>query len=122
MNKQGIPTHKDLIVWQKSMALAVEIHKVTQFFPPNELYGITSQMRRAAISIPSNIAEGHGRQSSKELVRFLYIALGSSAELETQIILAHSFNYLSDCQMQDLTAKVTEIVKMMTALVKRVDA
>ncbi len=114
-------THKDLLVWQKSMALAVAIHKATQYFPSHELYGITSQMRRAAISIPSNIAEGHGRQSSKELVRFLYVALGSTAELETQIILAYHFNYLSENQMTELSSKVAEIAKMMTALIKRVE-
>ena len=118
---KGTTTHKDLLVWQKSMALAVEIHRATQYFPPHELYGMTSQMRRAAVSIPSNIAEGHGRQSNKELLRFLYIALGSLAELETQIILAHQFNYLSESHMTDLTGKITELVKMMTALIKRID-
>ena len=114
-------THKDLLVWQKSMALAVEIHRATQYFPPEELYGITSQMRRSAISIPSNIAEGHGRQSHKELVRFLHIALGSIAELETQIILSHNFNYLSENQMIELTSRTTEIAKMLAALIKRID-
>lgn len=81
-------THKDLEVWKKSVEFVTDLYKVTQDFPKEEFYGLTSQMRRAAVSIPSNIAEGSARQGNKELVQFLYIALGSAVELDTQLIIA----------------------------------
>lgn len=81
-------THKDLDVWKKSVDFVTIIYKETQSFPKEELYGLTSQMRRAAVSIPSNIAEGSARQGNKELVQFLYIALGSVVELDTQLIMS----------------------------------
>ena len=114
-------THKDLLVWQKSMALATELHRCTQSFPSEEVYGLTSQMRRAVVSIPSNIAEGYGRGSSKELIRFLKIALGSAAELETQVILAGNFEYLSDERTTDLLERIVEITRMLSALIKKVN-
>lgn len=80
--------YKDLAVWQKSINFTVEIYKLTQTFPKEELYGLTSQIRRAAVSIPSNIAEGNERNSHKEFNQFLHIALGSAAELDTQLLIA----------------------------------
>lgn len=79
-----INSHKDLKVWQESMALVENIYQITKSFPSNEQFGLVAQMRRCAISIPSNIAEGAGRKGSKEFVRFLYISMGSLSELETQ--------------------------------------
>jgi four helix bundle protein len=89
-------THKDLDVWIKGMELARMIYEVTRQFPTSEIYGLTSQMRRAAVSVPSNIAEGAARGSSKEFTRFLRISLGSLAELETQVILAVDLAFFKD--------------------------
>jgi four helix bundle protein len=88
--------YSDLIAWQKAMVLVEEIYKITRSFPKEELYGLTSQVRRAAISIPSNIAEGHCRNGRREFIHHLSIALGSLGELETQVILAQRLGYLSD--------------------------
>ena len=114
-------THKELLVWQKGIALAAELHQLTRSFPSDEVYGLTSQMRRAVVSIPSNIAEGYGRGSSKELIRFLRIALGSASELEAQVILAHKFEYLSDEQAKQLLDKIVEITRMLSALIKTIN-
>ena len=99
-----IKNHKDLEVWKKSMDLVSNIYKITESFPNKELYGLTNQIRRAAVSIPSNIAEGAARNSKKEFIQFLYIALGSLSELETQIIIASRLEYLNnlDTSLEDL--------------------
>ncbi len=89
-----VENYRDLEVWQMGMEVAREIHRATASFPKSETYGLTSQMRRAAVSVPSNIAEGFARRSKRELARFLSIAHGSIAELETQITLALDFEYL----------------------------
>ena len=91
-----VKSYQDLIVWQKAMDLVTEIYRITKNFPKEEIYGLTNQMRRAAISIPSNIAEGHARKSRAEYIRFLSIAQGSRAELETQILIAVRLGYLAD--------------------------
>ena len=103
MSKE-IKNHKDLEVWKKSMDLVSNIYKITESFPNKELYGLTNQIRRAAVSIPSNIAEGAARNSKKEFIQFLYIALGSLSELETQIIIANRLEYLNnlDTLLEDL--------------------
>jgi len=85
--------HKDLEVWKESMLLAKEAYLLTKSFPKEELYGITSQIRRASVSVPSNIAEGAARSSDKEFIQFLYISLGSLSELETQILLSRDLGY-----------------------------
>ena len=89
-------THKDLDVWKESINLVEYIYQITSSYPKSETYGIISQMRRASISIPSNIAEGAGRKSSKEFVRFISIAQGSLSELETQLIISVRLNYIQD--------------------------
>ena len=89
--------HKDLDVWKRSISLVTDIYKITKAFPKEELYGLTSQLRRAAVSIPSNIAEGSARNSNKEYVHFLYISLSSLSETETQLIIANKINYINDC-------------------------
>ena len=110
-----IRSHKDLNVWQRSVDFTVNIYSITKDFPPEELYGLSSQMRRASVSIASNIAEGFGR-SSKEFVRFLQIALGSAAELETQIEIATRIGYISDEQCASLTKELAIVGKQLTAL------
>lgn len=87
-------SHKDLKVWQESMSLVEDVYKKTTLFPKEELYGLTSQIKRSVISIPSNIAEGAGRKSPKEFKRFLYIALGSASELDTQIEIAIRLGFI----------------------------
>ncbi len=91
-------SYRDLIVWQKGMLLCKEVYLLTQNFPKEEIYGLTSQMRRSVISIPSNIAEGRGRNSDKEFIRFLQIALGSIYELQTQLELAFELGYTNSIE------------------------
>ena len=110
--------HKELIVWQKSMQLVKDLYQATKFFPKEELYGITSQMRRAVVSIPSNIAEGHGRSSKKELVHFLFVSLGSASELETQLILSQQLGFLPQEQFDELNNLNNEVLKMLSALIR----
>lgn len=109
---------KSLKVWQKGIKLVIDIYKTSKIFPKEELYGLISQMRRSAISIPSNIAEGSGRNSDSDFNRFLGIALGSSFELETQIIIAHELELLSDDNFTNLSEKIQEEQKMITGLQK----
>ena len=90
----GIKTHKDLDVWKEAIALAKEVYKLTETFPKEEIYGLTSQIRRAAVSIPSNIGEGAARNSRKEFIQALHVSLGSLAELETQLLLAKEIGFL----------------------------
>ena len=91
-----MPTHKDLDIWKLGIELVEKIYKLTALFPKEEIYGLISQMRRAAVSIPSNISEGAARNHKKEYIQFLYMSLGSLSELETQIIISQKLNYLSD--------------------------
>ena len=103
---------KRLKTWQKGIKLVVDIYKTSQIFPKEELYGLTSQIRRCAVSIPSNIAESAGRNSDKEFNRFLEISLGSSFELETQLIIAHELKFLPNDDFTNLSEKVQEEQKM----------
>ncbi len=111
---------RKLQVWHKAHQLAVTAYEATRRFPKEELYGLTSQCRRSAVSIPSNIAEGCGRSGAGEFVRFLRIACGSASELEYQILLAHELRFLDDQTGQLLTAQVCEIKQMLAALIHRV--
>jgi len=108
-----VKCYQDLVVWQKAMMLAEAIYQATRTFPKEELYGLTSQMRRAAVSVPSNIAEGQGRNSTQEFIRHLSIALGSLLELETQVILATRlalFSQGASHQMLQQTAEVGRLI------------
>jgi len=111
-------THKDLDVWNKAIDFVSDIYMLTKTFPKEELYGLTSQIRRAAISIPSNIAEGAARTSSKEFSQFLSIALGSIAETDTQLIISNNLNYINEQQLNKLSSKLTDIRKMILGLKK----
>jgi len=118
--QQKIRGIKDLIVWQKSVALAVKIYQVTKKYPREEIYGLTSQIRRAAISIPSNIAEGHGKRSRLSFASHIDIALGSAAELETQLEISIKIGFLSQSDSDSLLAELNEIVKMLYGLLNKV--
>jgi four helix bundle protein len=104
--------YKELKVWQKSVDLAVKIYGVTKAFPKEELYGLTSQLRRSAVSIPSNIAEGAGRNTKKDFNNFLGISNGSSCELDTQLIIAQRINFIDALVVESLQQEITEIQKM----------
>lgn len=117
-----IKDHKDLVVWQKSMDLVIQIYEIVKAFPKEETYGLSDQMRRAAVSIPSNIAEGYHRGSDKELAHFLRIALGSSAELETQLILCSRLGLTKEEKTDELVNANAEIGKMLNAFLKRLTA
>lgn len=110
-------THKDLEVWKKAIQFVTIIYEITQNFPKEEMYTLSSQMRRAAISIPSNIAEGAARKSNKEYVQFLYIALGSSVELDTQLIISYNLGYVNDKKIITLQQQLDEIGKMLNGLI-----
>jgi four helix bundle protein len=103
---------RELKIWQKSVTLVKAIYILTQTFPKEEIYGITNQIRRCAVSIPSNIAEGCGRNTNKQLIQFLDIAHGSSCELETQLIIANELEFISIDQLNLLMADVHEVQKM----------
>ena len=107
------------MVWQKSLVLVSEIYKVTADFPGTEMYGLINQMRRAAVSIPSNIAEGYGRRSTGDYKRFLQISVGSLYELQTQIEISFRLSYLTAAAHLQLLEKVIELDRMMFALIKK---
>lgn len=107
-------THKDLIVWQKAMDLVEEVYRLTETMPRSETYGLASQIRRAAVSVPSNIAEGAARNHEKEFVQFLYVALGSVAELETQLLLAERLKFVKKVPLDGLT----EVKKLLLGLIR----
>jgi four helix bundle protein len=111
-------SHKDLDVWKKSIEMVTLVYKLTRDFPKDELYGLTNQMRRAAVSVPSNIAEGAGRNSSKEFLQFLSYATGSLSELETQIIIANHLGYLNKEQKQDIDTVFISIFTMLSKLIQ----
>lgn len=117
-----INSFKDLRVWQKSVQLCKKIYVLSDKFPKHELYGLISQVRRAAISIPSNIAEGRCRGTKKDFIQFLRIAQGSGAELETQIIISQSLDYLNAGDAGQINDRIEEISKMLTAMIKKLTA
>lgn len=113
--------YKDLQVWQKAYQLCLKVYKATRDFPKYELYGITAQMRRAGVSIPSNIAEGYGRKTTKEYVQSLYIAYGSLCELETQVLLSGDLEYSSKDKNDILLSEIGSVERMLKALIKSLE-
>ncbi len=114
-----IKSYKDLIVWQRSMELVTQVYQLTKQFPTEERFGLSNQLRRAAVSIPSNIAEGQARQSTAEFKNFLSIARGSLAEVETQLLIAQNLKYLNIDQLNQVMRILVEVSKMLPALAKK---
>jgi four helix bundle protein len=115
-----IRTHKDLKIWQRSVALVTRVYAITEKFPKSEMWGLTNQIRRASVSVPSNIAEGSGRRSDKELVQFLHIASGSLAELETQFIIAKNLGFITNNEYSEVEQEIQEIIRMISAMSKSI--
>ena len=116
---EKIKNFQDLRIWQKGIEVVKDIYILTKKFPKEELYGLTSQMRRSAVSIPSNIAEGFRRYHNKEYKQYLYIALGSCAELETQIIIANELDYINETNKTELIEKIKYICRMTVKLINK---
>ena len=117
----AVSNYQKLTVWQKAMDLAAEIYSLAKKLPKEELYSLSAQMRRAAVSIPSNIAEGNGRQTEGEFQQFVRIARGSAAELETQLLLCEKLEYLANTDINSAINLLDEISKMTTALMRNSD-
>jgi four helix bundle protein len=122
METSKIKSYRELIIWQKSIQVVTKVYKLTRNFPTEELFGLTSQMRRCAISIPSNIAEGFGRNSQGDFKRFLNIALGSRYELQTQIDISLNLEYLDFENYNSLMESCIELEKMINSLVSKIKA
>ncbi len=115
-------TFRELIVWQKSMSFVTEIYKASNKFPQNENFGLTSQMRRSAVSIPSNISEGYGRDSLNEYIRFLNIGISSLFELQTQIEIAYNLEYIEQKKFDNLYELSREIERMLSSFIRSLKA
>ncbi|OGY36955.1 MAG: hypothetical protein A3E36_01145 [Candidatus Andersenbacteria bacterium RIFCSPHIGHO2_12_FULL_45_11b] len=112
-------SYRDLIVWQKAIDLVTQLYKITNKFPREEIYGLTSQMRRSAVSIPSNIAEGRNRGTKKDYVQFLRIAYGSGAELETQITICKRLKLIITAECIEIDSLLDEVMRMLNAMIRK---
>ena len=112
-------TFRDLLIWQKSMTLITQIYQSTNQFPKEEIFGLTSQIRRNAISIPSNIAEGFGRESKQDFLRYLNISIGSLFEFQTQLEIAKNINYLNENEFNNIFEDSREIERMLVSFIKK---
>ena len=112
-------TYRDLLVWRKSMAFVTNIYQVIKIFPKEEVYGLTSQIRRCAISIPSNISEGYGRNSTNDYIRFLQISMGSIFEIQTQLEIAKNLGYLNQTKFLEIYDMSREIERMLSSLINK---
>ncbi|BCG48619.1 hypothetical protein GEOBRER4_n3514 [Citrifermentans bremense] len=117
-----IHSYRDLKVWQLGVDLAAEVYDVTRLFPKSEIFGLSSQLQRAAVSVPSNIAEGHARGSTKDFIHFLNISLGSVAEVETQLLIGQRIEYVGSDTVDQLLHKYVELGKMLRALQRSLEA
>jgi len=117
MDSEPIADHRDLIVWQKAMKLAVAIYQCTAAFPRTEMFGLSAQLRKAAVSVPSNLAEGSARRTSADFLLFLHIARGSQAEVDTQLRLALALGYLPDQSASELLEQSEEVGRLLTAVI-----
>ena len=117
----AVRTYRDLIVWQKAMVLVTEVYRISKNIPISEIYGLISQMHRCAVSIPSNIAEGYGRHSTNDYVRFLQIASGSLYELQTQLEISANLGYLKKGESERLLALTGEIERMLSSLIRKLN-
>ena len=115
----GIKGYEQMIVWQKAMDLAVEVYRIVKFLPKEELYALSDQMRRAVVSIPSNIAEGQSRNSTKEFIQFLNIAAGSNAELFTHLLICEKVGYISQKELETSKNLSSEIARMISSIIPK---
>lgn len=111
-------SYKDLLVWKKAIQLVKQVYLITDKFPASEKFGLVNQLRRASVSIPSNIAEGYGRRSSKERRQFIALARGSASEVETQLIIAKELDFVTDKEFEETENLLTEVLKMLAGLSK----
>lgn len=116
-----LKNYKELKVWQKAYELCLNVYRKTKGFPKEEMYGLTSQIRRAVVSIPSNIAEGYGRKTTPDYARSLYVAYGSASELETQILLSGDLGYINSADLAQLKEDIGEVERMLKALIKALE-
>ena len=114
----SLKNYKELKVWQKAYELCLRVYKITKQFPKDEMYGLISQIRRAAVSIPSNISEGYGRKTTREYVHSLYVAYGSICELETQILISHDLDYIGSGTFDKLQEEIGDVERMLKGLIK----
>lgn len=119
MEPEKVSSYKDLVVWQKSVDLVVEVYALTEMFPQQEIYGLTSQMRRAAVSIPSNIAEGRRRGTRKDFRHFLLVAYGSGSELETQIEISQRLPLGNDLDFSRAEFLLDEVMRMLNVMIRK---
>ncbi|MGO9809732.1 MAG: four helix bundle protein [Isosphaeraceae bacterium] len=112
----SVRCYQELFVWQRAMDLVVRVYEVTESFPHKEQFGLTNQLRRAAVSIPSNIAEGQGRQTTRDFLRYLSIARGSLQEVETQILIATRLDYIAESEKVEMLERTTETSRLLTGL------
>jgi four helix bundle protein len=117
-----LKTHKELLVWQKSFDFCKEMYAATRAFPEDERFGLTAQLRRASVSVPSNIAEGYNRATRPDYVRFLWLANGSVAEIETQLLLSRELGYGRGAALDNLLESLAEIERMLRALIRSLSA
>lgn len=113
-------TFRDLLIWQKSMSLVTEIYHLTNSFPKEEIYGLSSQIRRSAISIPSNIAEGYGRDGNSDYLRFLNISISSLFEIQTQLEISYNLKYINQIQFNKTNGESREIERMLSAFIRKI--
>ncbi|MFZ9847186.1 MAG: four helix bundle protein [Flavobacteriales bacterium] len=116
-----IQSYKDLIVWQKAITVVTDIYAVSKLFPAEEKFGLVSQLNRAVVSIPANIAEGWGRESSKNYLQFLKISRGSIMEVETLLIISHNLKYISIEVFTDLSTKLDEVGRILQGVIKSIN-
>ncbi|HZZ39952.1 MAG TPA: four helix bundle protein [Acidobacteriaceae bacterium] len=119
MGAKPIASHRELVIWQRAMQLCIAIYKLTRTFPREEVYGLTSQLRRAGVSVASNIAQGYGRLSREQYPHFLGIAQGSNLEIQTQLAIARELSFAQSEEATEVEAISFEVGKMLTALLKR---
>ena len=119
MSNEKVKSYRDLLIWQKGIALVKDIYEITKKFPKYERFILINQILRAAISIPSNIAEGQARQYSKEFRQFLYMALGSLAELDTQLTIAVELKYITDENLNGIGEKIVELRRMIRGILSK---
>ncbi|MEI8096748.1 MAG: four helix bundle protein [Candidatus Moraniibacteriota bacterium] len=122
MPESTVYSYKELVVWQKSVELVVHIYEFTESFPKSELYGLVSQMRRAAVSLPSNIAEGRRRGTRKDFRHFLLLAYGSGAELETQIEISKRLSFGKDLNFSQIESLLSEVMRMLNVMIKKLSS